>query len=216
MWPFKRTVIHSVDEAIAEASKYSSRNRWKKAYAVYSQAIEQLKGRVSGRDLSRLYNERAFMARNIGTDLWNSGNRAGCSRWYAKAHEDYDLAIAADDSYWRPWFNKGNLLARDEHRFSEALPFLDKAAELNPESAEIFNNRGLTHQALGDTKAAMHDFERGIAVDPNNADAHSNIGTLLYEQGRYRESAEWYEKATKLNPNDPDLWKNLQLARSRL
>lgn len=215
MWPFKKLRFESVEHAIAEASKYSSRNKWRRAYKVYTESLQLGNKSLPGRDLARLYNERAFMARCIGTELWNAGDRIGCDEWYAKAHEDYDSAIKADASFWRPWFNKGNLLARDERRFHEALPYLDKAAELNPAHAEIFNNMGLTHEALGNYDDALCDFERAIGVDPKNADAHSNIGTLFYEQGRYKEAAEWYEKATRLNPSDPDLWQNLELARSR-
>jgi len=216
MWPFRKRVFNSAHQAIAEASKYSSKDHWQRAYNGYSAAIGQLKGQIPGRDLARLYNERGFMARNIAIDLWNSGARVSYERWCAKAHQDYDAAIEADESYWRPWFNKGNLLARDERRFQEAIPYLNKAAELNPQHAEIFNNRGLTYESLGDNQAAMRDFKRAIAIDPKNAHAHSNIGTLLYEQGKYQEAAEWYEKAIRINPSDPVLRQNLQLARSRI
>ena len=219
MWPFarRRMIISSADDAIAEANKFSQHNKWRKAYDVYNEAIRQLSlSATPSRGLARLYYGRALMARNIGSDARNSGNRVASEDWYGKSHQNYDLALERDPSDWRPWFSKANLFAKDQSQFREALPYYDKAAELNPQDAGIFNNRGLTNVALGDIDAALRDFKTAITVDPSDADAYSNIGTILYDQGRFREAAEWYEKAATLNPLDPEYRQYLESARKSM
>jgi tetratricopeptide (TPR) repeat protein len=202
----------TVEQTIAKASEYSGRSLWKRAYRIYRSAIKQLDGQVSGRDLARLYSESGVMARNIGVKRHNHGNRFKCNRWFDKAHENYYKAVDADDTYWRPWFNQASLLARDEQRFAQALKYFDQAAELNPEYAEIFNNRGLTYAALNDYTAAERDFQKAIALDPKYTDAHNNLGALYFNRGDYSAAAEWYEKAQKLSPGDIDIKRNLDRA----
>ena len=219
MWPFlrRKKIINSADDAIAEASRFSEHNKWRKAYDVHGEAIRQMSlSATPSKGLARLYYERAVMAHNIGTDARNSGNRAASEDWYAKSHQDYDLALERDPSDWRPWLGKANLLARDQSHFREALPYYDKAAELNPQDAGILNNRGLTNVALGDIDGALRDFKTAIALEPSSADAYSNIGTIHYVQGRFGEAAAWYEKAAALNPLDPEYRQYLEDARNKM
>ncbi len=227
MWPFsKRRKFESIDEALAESGKYSAKSKWKKAAKVLSRAIDdvaspygfneraltyqpielvlQLPGGASlpRRDIARLFNERGFMHR--------------CMMQFNSARSDYTKAILIDPEYWRPYFNRANLHARDLPMFKEALPDYDIAVSLNPSFADIFNNRGLTYEALNEDDKAMNDFDRAISLNPKYADAHSNKATIFFKRRQYKEAVFWYEKAIELNPKDPELRTNLSLAISKV
>jgi tetratricopeptide (TPR) repeat protein len=222
----KREKFKSADDAIKEGSKYSAKNKWKKASNILTQAIDDIASecgftetmltsreiesilRLPGadslpkNDLSRLFNERGFMYRNM--------------RQFDAARSDYTKSIELNPNYWRPYFNRANLRARDLKQFLIAIPDYDEAIRLNPTFADIFNNRGLTYDALKEYDIAMINFDMAIKLDPKHADAHSNKATIYYMRHQYQEAAFWYEKAVELNPNDFELHYNLSLAKRML
>ena len=55
--------------------------------------------------------------------------------------------------------------------FAAAIADYDKAAGLNPKSADILNRRGETHLAMGETVKARADLDAAIALAPDDAEA---------------------------------------------
>jgi tetratricopeptide (TPR) repeat protein len=166
-----------VDDVFPDASEHSSVNDWEGAYRIFAEAIASAGG-SSPRDTSRLHNEAGFMARCLAIEAFNLGDTDEYQRQLAIAHRHYDAAIAADDTFWRPFFNKANLLARDEERYAEAIPFYDKAASANSGEADIFHNRGIAYASLGKTDSARTDWERALAIDPYHSNARDNLTGL--------------------------------------
>lgn len=61
-------------------------------------------------------------------------------------------------------------------RFDEALHDYSQSIELNPGSADVYNNRGNLHKRMGRYKAAIHDYDRAIEINPYKINSIKNRG----------------------------------------
>jgi tetratricopeptide (TPR) repeat protein len=54
--------------------------------------------------------------------------------------------------------------------YEQAIRDCDKAVELEPESADIYHNRGYVYYQAGRYPEAIRDLERSLELDPGAAD----------------------------------------------
>jgi tetratricopeptide (TPR) repeat protein len=62
--------------------------------------------------------------------------------------------------------------------YAEAVPFLRRALQQRPNSADVLSYLGYTHQMLGDAVGALDYYQRALSRDPNHKSAHEFLGTL--------------------------------------
>jgi predicted O-linked N-acetylglucosamine transferase (SPINDLY family) len=91
----------------------------------------------------------------------------------------------------------------------EALPALQRAAELLPDDAPAQSNLGSELRKLGQLDAAAMRFRRALAVKSDFADAHNNLGTVLQDLGQLDEAAACYQRAVEIKPDFADAHANL-------
>ena len=77
----------------------------------------------------------------------------------SEALDDYTQAILLDPQAEKAYSNRGNIYFRNEE-YAQALADYDQALTLEPENATAWYNRGLTHDRLGNRKAACRDLQR--------------------------------------------------------
>ena len=53
--------------------------------------------------------------------------------------------------------------------FDEAVTFLEKAIELNPEHSQLYNNLGTCYVTIGNLEKSYENFLKAIEYDPNNS-----------------------------------------------
>ena len=94
-----------------------------------------------------------------------------------------------------------------EGRFELALSRLQRALELNPESAEAHDALGVLHERLGRYDLAQEHFENAIRLQPQLSAAHTNFGSFLCRQGRVEEAEQQFAAAVA-NP----LYENPEIA----
>lgn len=75
----------------------------------------------------------------------------------------------------------------------------------NPNEAEIFYRRGLSHQNLGDKEEAVADYTEAIKLNPTHAKAYHNRGILLADLGKKQKAAEDVRLAAKFYFEQGDL-----------
>jgi len=80
-----------------------------------------------------------------------------------------------------PWFLQ-NLINYYiyTNQSKDALVYLNKAIEAEPNLAQYRYVKGSLDESLGDFDAARVSFEKAIELDANNADAYAGIGRLIY------------------------------------
>jgi type IV pilus assembly protein PilF len=79
----------------------------------------------------------------------------------------------------------------DEH----ALLHLQRALDLNPDSAEAHNLMGFLLQNEGDAAGAEKSYRNAVSADSTYAPARNNYGAFLYQHGRYKDAVVQLQKA---------------------
>jgi len=83
----------------------------------------------------------------------------------------------------------------------EAIEDFNKAIQLYPEYAAVYNNRGNVLLGLGAIREAMKDFDRALLLAPGYAAAYSNRAGASMKLGQIDRAIADYTKAIELTPN---------------
>jgi len=90
---------------------------------------------------------------------------------------------AGDERIGELFFARG-LVHLQRSQFAEARADFEQALELDPSSAQAWNNLGNALLALGETARAQHALEAATSADPTLVDAPYNLGSLFLQQGQ--------------------------------
>jgi len=90
---------------------------------------------------------------------------------------------------------------KELERFEEAIPVLERAAELDASESGVFNLLGFCFFKTARHAQAVDCFQRAIELDPRSAIDHANLATNLKELGRTEEAIASYRKALSLDPH---------------
>jgi Trypsin-like serine proteases, typically periplasmic, contain C-terminal PDZ domain len=93
-------------------------------------------------------------------------------------------------------------LSRDD--YARALPFFEKAADLDPNYAEAWYQAGFCFGVLGRHNEALKASRAAAKLRPEWAETHVNIGASSYSLGLFTEAAEAYRTAIKLDDDNAE------------
>ena len=90
------------------------------------------------------------------------GGSAGMGGTSAMKLDDYSMAL------------------RNIHRekYADAIPFLERALEDRPHSADILNYLGYTNRMVGNYQLSLAWYRKALAEDPDHKGAHEYLGEL--------------------------------------
>ncbi|MFA7239779.1 MAG: tetratricopeptide repeat protein [Sulfuricellaceae bacterium] len=91
----------------------------------------------------------------------------------------------------------------------DALPALQKAAELLPGDAEVHGNLGNVLLGLGQLDGAVASCRRALEIKPDFAEAHNNLGNALRDLGRLDDAVASYRWALEIKPDLAEAHYNL-------
>lgn len=95
---------------------------------------------------------------------------------------------------------------------SLAIDAYSQASQLNPEVANIYNNRGIAYADQGNLTEAMADLNKAIQIDPQLSHAYNNRGTIYLAQGDPNLAIAEFNKAIQLEPQSANAYNNRGLA----
>ncbi|HZF30731.1 MAG TPA: tetratricopeptide repeat protein [Gammaproteobacteria bacterium] len=110
-----------------------------------------------------------------------------------------DRSIALDPTAGRYNNLACALLERD--RLPDAVDAFEQSLELEPHNADVLNNLGSVHKALGRFDDAERIYLAALAADPRNVGALTNLGNLRSEQRRNHEAVDFYWKVLSIHPS---------------
>jgi len=96
--------------------------------------------------------------------------------------------------------------AAEQNQLERALQFLEKALELQPESAPTLISVAIIHQNARRFEKAIEVLERILAFEPKNKDAWYRKADNLEDLGRLSEALRCYDKALEIDPVFVDAW----------
>ena len=106
------------------------------------------------------------------------------------------------------WFNKAIALS-DGKKFTDphkAILYLSNAIKIQPNDAEIYYNRGVAYENLGQYQPAIKDYNQAIIIKPAYSEAFYNRGTIYSEIGQYQQAINDFNQAISLQPNDAEAY----------
>ncbi len=93
-------------------------------------------------------------------------------------------------------------LSRDD--YARALPFFEKAAEIDANYPEAWYQAGFCYGVLGKHSDALKASKQAAKLRPEWAATYVNIGASSYALNQYKEAAEAYRQAIKLDDDNPE------------
>ena len=123
----------------------------------------------------------------------------------------FDEALRLDPKHVKSLINSARLLI-DQKKPEDALPRLDAAAMLTPDSNDIERLYARAYQAQGKTDEAIASYERAIDLNDKDAWSHNNLGLLLFDQGRAADAVPELRRAVELRKDVAMFSNNLGMA----
>ncbi|HEV7780630.1 MAG TPA: tetratricopeptide repeat protein [Chitinophagaceae bacterium] len=115
---------------------------------------------------------------------------------YLKAGEMLDSMLAKDPDHDIVLNNKGFCLLL-QARYAEAVPFFEKAIQINPLFAYPWDNLGFVKYKLGDTGQALILIDKALELDKGNSYAYKYKGIIFMEQDNKTLAMENFQLALK-------------------
>lgn len=149
---------------------------------------------------------------------------AGCSSCFAltavqvrhwrDSESLFRHALAVTDRNYVAQHNLGVALAAMPGRLPEAIPHLEVALRIEPDSARAHTDLG---NALANTPGRLEDavaeYRTALRIAPDSAITHNDLGnTLLRTPGHGTEAIEQYQTALQLKPDYAEAHNNLGTA----
>ena len=103
--------------------------------------------------------------------------------------------------------------------FAEAVPLIDRAVQLDPNSAWAWHHSGWIRNFLNQPDLAIEHFQRSIRIsplDPYNFDAAIGIGIAHFHAERFAEAASWVRRGIAEKPSATWAWRIVAAAYANL
>lgn len=136
--------------------------------------------RVIEVDAQGPYARRAYI--NLGVLLDRDGKPEAALRYLRKA-----MVLDPEDAFAH---HVAGLAQLHRGAREEAVATLERAAALDPTSAEILQNLTVAYEAADDLAGAEEAARRAVEVAPERGVLHLNLGLVLWRRGKLPEAAE--------------------------
>ena len=122
------------------------------------------------------------------------------------AIDEWQAALTLDPKHFYTLINLGKLYMSKQD-IARAVPYLERALEVDQTSPRAHHLRGLAYQASGDHARAALEYRKALpdaAYARNFPNFYLNFGTALTQLGMYEEAAQMLEEFVRLQPADFD------------
>jgi protein O-mannosyl-transferase len=97
-------------------------------------------------------------------------------------------------------------------RVSEAMPYLEAAAQLDPDSPPAHTDLGSALAKSGQLNQAIEQFQQAIRLAPEAPIPHNNLGSVFMQVGRTSDAIAEFQIASRLDPGYDEARRNLAAA----
>ncbi len=106
------------------------------------------------------------------------------------------------------------ILSRDD--FARALPYFEKAVDVDPNYAEAWYQAGFCFGMLGKHTDALKASRRAAQLRPDWAETYLNIGASSFALGQFKDAVDAYRQAVKLDESNAEAQYALGLSLGKL
>jgi tetratricopeptide (TPR) repeat protein len=140
----------------------------------------------------------------LGLSAWKNGD-------LSKSEQAFEKALTIDPRHVKSLVNLSRVFI-EQKRHDEAVDRLTRAAEVEPDSHEVFRLLGRAYHVQRKTDDAVAAYQRAIELDERDAWSMNNLGLLLLETKRADEALPLLAAAVELRKNVPEFHNNLGMA----
>ncbi len=112
------------------------------------------------------------------------------------------------------YFNRA-IFYQQSRNWDKALKNYSKAAKLNANNPDIYNNIGVIYKELRQYDQAIEEFLKAIDLNPEYAKPYNNIGVVYYAKKDFLGAIRNYQKATSIDPENLEALNNLAVVYKR-
>ncbi len=134
---------------------------------------------------------------------------------YAGGRETFFQAVLADPYNPEAHYYYGRFLLA-ENQASRALPYLEKAAGLNPKRAAYHFWLGVAYGEVGEESQERQSYRRALDQDETHVQALTYLGNNFLRAGSHEEALALYQKAIELWHSNPQALYNRAVALRKL
>ena len=116
---------------------------------------------------------------------------------YEKALIEYDQAIAFDDNYYAPFYNKGLTLLK-LGKIEDSIEMFTKALKIKSLYARAFRARGKAYEKLERYEEAITDYKKYIELTSDKTNFLSQVSEQRITELRKKIENIWYDEIDKL------------------
>lgn len=142
----------------------------------------------------------AAKTRQPAAALFRLGVTLEAAQRWDEAEKAYLDAVAQDPLLFGAYNNLAFMMAERRTKLDQALDWIEKAAEIAPQSATVRDTKGWVYRARGNLNGAAELIAQARKLDPNNPSIHHHHGIVLFELGRKAEAAAAFRKVLELSP----------------
>lgn len=116
--------------------------------------------------------------------------------------------LAKDDS--EVLWMAGIMVALGGGDMQGAIALIDRALEINPNSADALTYSGMVRGHLGDSEVALAHLERAHRLSPRDAQTYNKFlaaAFATFNAGRYEECLDWTDRSLKEKPDYAPAWR---------
>lgn len=90
----------------------------------------------------------------------------------------------------------------DQGQYDQALVEINKALDINPRDADMFNVRGVIYFEKGEYDRAISDYSKAIALEPQKASFYDDRGCAYWRTQHYDKAIADHSRAIELEPEN--------------
>jgi tetratricopeptide (TPR) repeat protein len=141
-------------------------------------------------------------------DLHRRAQRSHAARDFRGCHEACLALLERAPDFADPWFLLG-MIAAEHRNYPKAIELVERAARLDPSSAEYRAHLGRCLVAVQQPARALAEARVALALAPRDALTLDTIGVVLSRVGAHDEAVAPFRAAVAADAGNPSYWYNL-------
>jgi tetratricopeptide (TPR) repeat protein len=126
-------------------------------------------------------------------------DKSRAADYFTAAVNAYDSALDIQRTDLPTWLQK-TVCLNHLARYTEALECIEFLRRYDKNNAEIYFQKGLAEDGLGDQLAAADTFAYALKLDENHSDAYYRRGILLAELEQFAKAVDHFDEVIKRHP----------------
>lgn len=169
---------------IPYAVKTFTRNKdWRTYISLYENDIHYLENSVKMNMLyAQALTSRLYYNNQLGVNLSDN------ERYIELIQKHYKQALNLYPGNYEVLNNFGTFYSYNLNQYEKAIPWLEKAIELNSEKPEAYFNLGYAYHMLNKTSEAIQQYNNALKVKPEYKEVKMALGDLYFKNGNIKKA----------------------------